>query len=320
MQPNIEPEQLVEHISDWRASDLLCDAAARVVRNVALTGAVSKNGYRYTEQALRDAVALYENKPVFLDHAANLARPYERSTRDLVGTIVGPRFESGRIRGDIHALPTEAGDTFLALAERNQTAVGMSHVVLAQRGSDPAVVEKIQDVVSVDAVVFPATNATFAENNCGGVAGSEQSDGPESLGPGPSRWSDPATHVESGEHTPGADALRLAEVELQRVVAERDELRARLATVERERQVDELLRESQLPASAVSDTFRRALLAAPDRAARLALLQDRIGLWQRLSRPTPVSRERIAAEQTTADDALIRAIKRPATSVLAGMG
>src|SRR5437870_725900 len=108
-------QQFVEHIHDWRSGEVLCDAAGRVVRNVALTGTQSRNGYRYTEEALRNAVPLYENKPVFLDHAANLARPYERSTRDLVGTIVQPRFEAGRIRGDIQVLPTEAGNTFLAL-------------------------------------------------------------------------------------------------------------------------------------------------------------------------------------------------------------
>ena len=160
-------QQLTEHVDDWRTPDLLIDAANRLVRHVALTGVNSRNGYRYSEQALRQAIPLYENKPVFLDHAANFSRPYDRSTRDLAGSIVAPRYQDGRIRADIQLLDTEAGRTFLALAEANRPAVGMSHVVLAHRSSDKSIVESIHDVVSVDAVVFPATTSTFREQTDG---------------------------------------------------------------------------------------------------------------------------------------------------------
>ncbi len=137
------------------------------MRNVALTGAKSRNGYCYSEQALRGALPLYENKPVFLDHASGTRRPHERSTRDLAGSIVNVRFEENRIRGDIQALETDAGKTLLALAASDSPAVGMSHVVLAQRTADRTSVERIHDVVSVDAVVFPATAATFRESDEG---------------------------------------------------------------------------------------------------------------------------------------------------------
>src|SRR5690606_35903290 len=42
-------------------------------------------------------------------------------------------------------------------------SVGMSHVVLAMRSADKQVVERIEEVISVDAVVFPATTVTFQE-------------------------------------------------------------------------------------------------------------------------------------------------------------
>lgn len=157
-------EQLTERIQDWRGADVVVDQERRAVRNVALTAAESKNGYRYSAEALRQAVPLYENKPVFLDHAANLARPFDRSTRDLVGTVVNVRFEEERVRADIQTLDTDSGRTFVALAESESPAVGMSHVVLAERGRDKTVVETIHDVVSVDAVVFPATASTFRES------------------------------------------------------------------------------------------------------------------------------------------------------------
>jgi len=162
--PHSNLQQLCEHVHDWRTPEVEIDQTRRLVRNIALTGRDSKNGYRYSEQALEQAVSLYENKPVFLDHAVSVSRPHERSTRDLVGSIVNPRYEGGRIRSDIQLLDTEAGRTFLALAESKSPAVGMSHVVLAERGDDRTIVERIHDVVSVDAVVFPATTSTFSES------------------------------------------------------------------------------------------------------------------------------------------------------------
>ncbi len=149
---------------DWRGEGVAAaaDLRSRRVRDVALTGQESRNGYRYGGGVLERAVSLYENRPVFLDHADALTRPFDRSARDLVGHVVEPRFEEGRIRGDIEVLATEAGDTFLALAASESEAVGMSHVVTVQRDADGTVGE-IVEVVSVDAVAFPATNATFAE-------------------------------------------------------------------------------------------------------------------------------------------------------------
>ncbi|WP_166830545.1 hypothetical protein [Thalassoroseus pseudoceratinae] len=158
-------QQLAEEIRDWRSDGLIVDRENRYVRNVALAGTVSKNGYRYTEQALQEATCLYRNKPVFLDHAPSASRATHRSTRDLVGSIVNPRFENGRVRGDIRVIDTEAGRTFLALAESDGPSVGMSHVVLAKRNANGTIVERLEQVVSVDAVVFPASTVTFRESH-----------------------------------------------------------------------------------------------------------------------------------------------------------
>ena len=156
-------ERLHEQISDWHGEQSTVDRDQMQVLSIALAGPNSRNGYQYTEESLRDALPLYENRPVFLDHAANASRPHERSTRDLVGSIMNVRFEQGRIRGDIQVLDTESGRTFLALAEKKTQFVGMSHVVLARRSADKTKVEKIEEVISVDAVVFPATTSTFQE-------------------------------------------------------------------------------------------------------------------------------------------------------------
>ena len=120
-----EPEPLTERVADWRPEDSASvDAAARVVRGVALCGPTSRNGYAYPEAVLRAAAPLYEGAPVFLDHAETppvgrpAGRPFGRgrSARDYVGSVRDVRFEEGRLRGDVAALDTPAGRTFLALA------------------------------------------------------------------------------------------------------------------------------------------------------------------------------------------------------------
>lgn len=156
--------RLREQVSDWKQLAEF-DQPARLLRNIALSGCESKNGYRYSETALKLASRLYDQKPVFLDHADKRSEQAARSTRDLVGSIVNPRFEEGRLRGDVRVLDTESGRTFLALVEGNTPGVGMSHVVLAQRSVDGATVERIEDVISVDVVVRPATTSTFRESD-----------------------------------------------------------------------------------------------------------------------------------------------------------
>ncbi|MEX0714940.1 MAG: hypothetical protein WD066_00055 [Planctomycetaceae bacterium] len=186
------PLRLTEHLRDWSSHGLAIDRDARMIRNIALAGLASKNGYRYAAEALRNAVALYENKPVFLDHAANARRPFERSTRDLVGSIVAARFADGRIRGDIRVVDTEAGRTFLALAETSAPAVGMSHVVLAEKNADGSVVERIIEVVSVDAVAFPATTASLSEQAADNAECRSSNDESMSKSEGPKRMTEAA--------------------------------------------------------------------------------------------------------------------------------
>ncbi|MCG6154892.1 hypothetical protein [Rubinisphaera margarita] len=158
-------ERLVESLPEWCVTSEQVDAEELCVADVVLAGPESRNGYRYSERALREAVPLYEGRPVFLDHAVNANRPYERSTRDLVGSVQNARFAEGKIRSEIRVLDTESGRMFLALAASETANVGMSHVVIASRNKDKTVVERIDEVISVDAVAFPATTRTLREQH-----------------------------------------------------------------------------------------------------------------------------------------------------------
>lgn len=273
-------QSLVERIADWKTREGRIDRENRLVKNVALTGTESKNGYRYSEEALQAGVPLYENKPVFLDHAASRSEPHQRSTRDLVGSIVDVRYEAGRIRGDIRVIDTEAGRTFLALAESNGPAVGMSHVILAEKNAEGTVVEKIHEVVSVDAVVFPATTKSFQEQH------------------------------DSSDISNLANQRDSLLEEIASLKSERDQLQTR-------RDVDRLIEQAGLPTSAVSDLFREQLLAATSASVRKALIEERRALVDSVARSpiAPSSRERIpsdfSAHPALTDEQLIAAIKRP---------
>lgn len=271
-------DTLTEDLSDW-SSALTIDTASRMVRNVALTGTDSRNGYRYSESALREAVALYDQKPVFLDHAPDRMKPRDRSARDLVGNIINPRYEDQRIRGDIRVLDTESGRTFLALAHSNLPGVGMSHVVLAQRSSDGSLVESIRDVVCVDAVINPATTYTFREST---------------------------TSLETDSSLPASDALdsltvvpslheRLlaSQVECERLHKQLLSWESRALLAEKQAELHKLLCDSNLPQSAITSTFLHQLEQAPTTELRHEILRDRQQLCEQARTHSPVSRERI---------------------------
>ena len=244
------------------------DREARTVRGIALSGLESRNGYTYRAEALSGAASLYEGRPVFLDHAADPNRPQSRSTRDLVGTLAGVRFdaEAGVLRGDVRVLDTESGRTFLALCEAGpeNTHVGMSHVVLARRSEDGREVVAIERVVSVDAVAFPATTRSLSESSETGA---------------------PELRVVTGEDDqpgePNSETERLLE-QIGEMARERVALRERLAEAERRleetrvrRRRDEMLLESGLPDVALTPPFRRAVREATDESQAAALIRDR---------------------------------------------
>lgn len=141
------------------------DREKRLVENVCLLSAVSKNGYEYSDAARKQVVPLYANRPVYLDHAEN---PAKRSIRELAGRVVNPRISEGKPYGDIKVARGGAGDTFLSLAEDQAEDpdwcdVGMSHVVKGRKSKNGKVVEAIEQVLSVDLVAGPATTTNLRE-------------------------------------------------------------------------------------------------------------------------------------------------------------
>ena len=126
----------------------------------------------------------------------------------------------------------------------------MSHVVLAERTPDGSAVAAIREVLSVDAVAFPATVSRLSES------------------------ATPDAGVDSGDN----DSSRLRG-ELADSRAEAARLRAELAA---HAAADGVLAEVGLPDWAATIPFRRALAAAPTDADRRALAEDRRAVLERL--------------------------------------
>ena len=288
------------HEAPQPPESVVVEADSRLVRNVVLVGSESKNGYRYRSEALAAAASLYEDKPVFLDHAADPTQPRRRSARDLVGTLRRVRFEAdagGRLRGDVHVLDTESGRTFLALCEADGTGVGMSHVVLARRSADRRHVETIEQVVSVDAVAFPATTTSFREQS--------EADAAAAVG---------GEHETDGFHADG-DSAAHDTLERERLTRLVDTLQEQLTVERRTARRDRMLAESGLTADAITPLFRRCVRNAESDNAAEALIEDRA--WTlRSSRPAastgpmPLSEARIATPTGQDAAAFVRAIRR----------
>lgn len=329
--------RLEEQVSDWRCQ-VAIDRNSRVVRNVALSGMASRNGYRYAESALREAARLYDHKPVFLDHGER-REGIARSTKDLVGTIINASFDGGRVRGDVRVLETESGRMFLALADGNAPGVGMSHVVLAQRSADGTTVERIHDVLSVDVVVRPATTESFCESTRGeGHASSDES----------AAASEDSAAGESGHRESPSERLaapNAAEASSQPLLERLERLIEQLAVCEecrcgrrcgaagRETSAQDgadrsrdapsspgpaawnpsaafeaLLESSGLPDFAMTAPFRRALALAADDEMRRALIDDRLRLMEQSRRARGRSSERADASPSAERATFVRAV------------
>lgn len=282
---------LTERCQDWN-QNLSVDEDNRLVKNVALSGGASRNGYTYSESALQEAVHLYEGKPVFLDHARDRSRPQDRSTRDLVGSVTHAIFSEGRIRGDIQVLDTESGQMFLKLLEMETPGVGMSHVVKARRSADGKLVEQIADVISVDVVVNPATTSTFRES----------------------------VDAETGASKEHAEALHCLDEQVTQLESERDQLLSEnlklktcVESFQRKDQIAELISESNLPDQVVTDFFVKQLESASDHKTRRQMIQDRLHIVSVNGERQPAvqSQERTPlSESTQNDDHFVQAIRR----------
>jgi len=156
------------------------DREAGVIFGVKIIGCESRNGRHYPNDTLRHAIPLYENSKVNLDHPdGDPQKP--RSYHARFGMIRNVHLrENEGLYADFWFNPKHLiAEQLLWDAEHSPDNVGFSHNVEAvvQRQREPAVVEKIVAVRSVDLVADPATTQGLFESqsyDCGSVVTLEQ--------------------------------------------------------------------------------------------------------------------------------------------------
>lgn len=140
------------------------DADEGVIRGVRVLGPESRNGRRYSDQAIKAAASMYEGVAVNVDHSRGDG---ERAVADAFGWLRNVAVDGGAVRGDLHYLKAHPQAAVLVeVAQRNPSRLGLSHHAEGTVRVDGGrtIVETIERVYSVDLVQTPATNAGLFES------------------------------------------------------------------------------------------------------------------------------------------------------------
>lgn len=146
-----------------QAEGVTVDIDNGVIRGVKVLGQRSHNGRRYADEAMQEALGLYEGVAVNIDHR------YDDSERPMVegfGTLRDVRKSDDGIYGDLHFLKSHPCAAMICeRAERFPESFGMSHDAQGEliEIDGEWVVAKLIDVESVDIVSRPATTKGLFE-------------------------------------------------------------------------------------------------------------------------------------------------------------
>lgn len=138
-----------------------------VIRGVKILGKHSKNGRTYSDQALNDAVRLYEGVKVNVDHPSKDRPNAERGFMEGFGSLRNIRRKGDGVYGDLHFLKSHpSAEMICEAAERFPDQFGLSHNAEGQTHYEGSqlIVESIESVQSVDIVGRPATNNGLFES------------------------------------------------------------------------------------------------------------------------------------------------------------
>jgi hypothetical protein len=305
--------EMLQEFVDSGNQRLRVDRDAGIIRGVKLLGLASRNGRRYRESALTDAVTLYEGSKVNINHPKG--HPLSpRDYQDRLGVVREVRFRTGEgLFGDLHFNPKHAlSEQLVWDAENAPQNVGMSHNVLARTSLDggDTVVEAITKVQSIDLVADPATTSGLYEHAGESAVEEQRSSGAANESnvstdtPLPHYSTTPLsllTLEELRQHRPDlfSEATRLVEQELEQVRRQLEERIAREKAGHRRKRIVQLLQEHGLPMLAtdgarsrlVSEEFFESLMTADDERSVERLIEERAelvrcaALWQGSKRP-----------------------------------
>jgi len=257
---------------DGAFSEITIDSEKMIIRNAALVGQVSRNGRRYTVEALKGGVSKYEGSKVYIDHPDDRDEKRGwRSTRDIAGKIENVRFDGQKIRGDLNLLSTDGGKLTYEIATKMPEIAGMSHNAFGRfhKENNEEVVESIDKVVSVDVVTEPATNNGFYENELEDDKGDNQMNYQEvtMVGLKEARKDLIDTLINEGKESRDDEFQKVID-ENEKLKKENDELQKKVDEAEvkeklqkKETTIDKMLDESELPDEAKTEVFKKSLMS-----------------------------------------------------------
>ncbi len=288
--------RLIQEYVDSRGVSMRVDRQQGIIRGVKILGIESRNGRAYLPEALAQAVPLYENAKVNVNHPKgqpNQVRDYQ----DRIGIIRNVRFRPDEgLFADLYFNPKHAvAEQLIWDAEHMPENVGFSHNVVARLGrqGDRVVVEAIARVQSVDLVADPATTRGLFE------AAESQGREPAGQVAGPD---DPLSELTLDDlHTRRPDLVKSLIAphrhRLEQLQEEVDKLRAADAKRRRRELVDHLLEQHGLPkphthdgSGLVDRPFYQSLLEAADEDAVRQMVEQRAALIRAVSQATEVRR------------------------------
>ena len=149
---------------------LVVDREKGIIKGVKIIGFTSQNGRKYTPEALKEAVPMYEGIKVNIDHPEN-GPTQQRSSHDRFGKFNNVRFQEGEgVFGDLLYLKNHPlAESVCEAAEREELndVFGMSHNAQGEGMVDKKGifnVSKITEVRHVDLVADPATTKSLTES------------------------------------------------------------------------------------------------------------------------------------------------------------
>ncbi len=249
-----------------------------VIHGVSVIREKSANGFRYTREALRAAVPLFEGAKVYANHADGI----RRDVRDTIGILRAARYEEDAqgavVRADLHVFESVAA-WLLEAAEKAPDALGLSinGRGRARKRYGEEVVEEITAIRSVDIVAEPATVSGLFE---------EKRKDEERKMDLEKRVKD----LEEQVRTLEADIAKREEA-MKALKEENDEFKAKAALAEKKAKVDAAIEEAKLPEEAVTDVFRESLLEADEERMK-KLLEDRVEMVKKAGGLKPSSKRR----------------------------
>jgi len=178
----MESERVPGRVIEAKGTDA---AGGRVFRTRIIAYGDSKNGRRYPEAVMREAVAKYEGAKAY-DHHRTAEELQTSTISGLIGSYRNVEAEADGLYGDLHLLPSathaaEALDASLAAQEAGlEPSVGVSHDVQAHfrpivaNGRRMQEAVQVASVTSADVVANPSAGGKAVRAVAGGEPTTEE--------------------------------------------------------------------------------------------------------------------------------------------------